>query len=46
MRLFLPSADRERGPHGLKEKALAMLFVRVLCIGKNSADAKRLMNYK
>lgn len=46
MRLFLPAADRERGPHGLKEKSLADLFVRILCLGKNSSDGQKLLKYK
>ncbi|XP_043277633.1 DNA ligase 4 [Venturia canescens] len=46
MRLFLPAVDRERGPHGLKQKTLADLFVRVFCLGKNSSDGKNLLKYK
>ncbi|XP_012285410.1 DNA ligase 4 [Orussus abietinus] len=46
LRLLLPQLERERGPHGLKEKTLANLYIRVFCFGKNSQNAKKLTNYK
>lgn len=46
MRLLLPQHERDRGPYGLKETALAKLYVRVLCLGKKSPDAHKLLNYK
>ncbi|XP_054011340.1 DNA ligase 4 isoform X2 [Hylaeus anthracinus] len=46
MRLILPHLERERGPHNLKEKSLANLYVRVFCLGKNSKDANYLIQYK
>ncbi|XP_028982209.1 DNA ligase 4 [Diachasma alloeum] len=46
LRLFLLKLDRERGPNGLKERSLAVLYIRVFCLGKTSPDAKKLLNYK
>nr|XP_034177241.1 DNA ligase 4 isoform X2 [Osmia lignaria] len=46
MRLILPHLERERGPHNLKEKSLAGLYIRVFCLGKNSKHAKKLLQYK
>lgn len=46
LRLLLPQHDRDRGPYGLKETALAKLYVRVLCLGKTSQDAQKLLHYK
>ncbi|XP_043255246.1 DNA ligase 4 isoform X1 [Colletes gigas] len=46
MRLLLPSRERERGAHNLKEKSLANLYVRVFCLGKGSKDANNLVQYK
>ncbi|XP_063983073.1 DNA ligase 4 isoform X1 [Diachasmimorpha longicaudata] len=46
LRLFLLKVDKERGPNGLKEKSLAVLYVRVFCLGKTSSNAKKLLNYR
>lgn len=46
LRLVLPDHDKERPMYGLKEKALAKLFIRVLNIGKDSGDANALMDWK
>ncbi|KAH0534504.1 DNA ligase 4 [Cotesia glomerata] len=45
MRLLLSTKDHERGPYGLKEKSLGILYVRVFCLG-NSDDAKQIINYR
>ncbi|XP_023248439.1 DNA ligase 4 [Copidosoma floridanum] len=45
-RLLLPSMERERGPYGLKSTHLSQLYVRVFCLGKNSANAEKLTSYK
>ncbi|CAK9814912.1 DNA ligase 4 [Anthophora quadrimaculata] len=46
LRLILPQLERERGSHNLKEKSLANLYIRVFCLGKNSKDALKLIQYK
>ena len=45
-RLMLPQLDRDRGSYGVKETMLAKLFVDMLKLGPNSADATRLKNYR
>ncbi|XP_069127951.1 DNA ligase 4-like [Argopecten irradians] len=46
MRLLLPHHEKERVAYGIKEHMLAKLLIEVLCLGKDSADANRLLNYK
>ncbi|KAI4490315.1 hypothetical protein M0802_010692 [Mischocyttarus mexicanus] len=46
LRLLLPDCDRERKSYNLKEKLLANIYIRVLCLGKSSKDAEKLKNYK
>ncbi|XP_046628908.1 DNA ligase 4-like isoform X1 [Neodiprion virginianus] len=46
LRLLLPQHDREREAYGLKETALAKLYVRVLALGQTSKDAQELLHYK
>ncbi|KAL8610583.1 hypothetical protein ACOMHN_006302 [Nucella lapillus] len=46
MRLLLPDLERERGAYGIKENGLARLMIKVLCLGKDSADAQSLLNYR
>ncbi|XP_076463012.1 LOW QUALITY PROTEIN: DNA ligase 4-like [Babylonia areolata] len=46
MRLLLPHLERERVAYGIKENGLARLMIKVLCLGKESADAQRLLNYR
>ena len=46
MRLLLPGLERERGPYGLKTKALTDLYLRTFCIGKKSREAQKLINYR
>ena len=43
---MLPQLDRDRGSYGVKETMLAKLFVDMLKLGPNSADATRLKNYR
>lgn len=44
MRLLVPEFERERGPYGLKETALAKRLINALCI--TGAEANRLLNFK
>nr|KAG5701196.1 hypothetical protein BaRGS_023305 [Batillaria attramentaria] len=46
MRLLLPHLERERMAYGIKENGLARLMIKVLCLGKDSPDAQRLLNYR
>lgn len=46
LRLLLPHRDRERSVYGLKEKALAKLYIRVIPLGKTDPDAMRLLYWK
>ncbi|XP_064490399.1 DNA ligase 4-like [Ornithodoros turicata] len=46
MRLLLPHLDKERPAYGIKETTLARLYIQVLALGKDSADAQKLLNYK
>lgn len=46
MRLLLPHLERERLAYGIKEHMLARLLIDVLCLGKDSADASKLLHYK
>ncbi|ESP05690.1 hypothetical protein LOTGIDRAFT_181463 [Lottia gigantea] len=46
MRLLLPHLDKERLAYGIKENMLAKLMIEVLCLGKDSPDATRLLNFK
>lgn len=46
MRLLIPHLEKERVAYGIKEHMLAKLLIEVLCLGKDSADAHRLLNYK
>ncbi|XP_071117642.1 DNA ligase 4-like [Haliotis cracherodii] len=46
MRLLLPHLEKERIAYGIKEHMLAKLMIEVLCLGKDSTDATRLLNYK
>ncbi|KAK7101253.1 DNA ligase 4-like [Littorina saxatilis] len=46
MRLLLPHLERERVAYGIKETGLARLMIKVLCLGKDSPDAQRLLNYR
>ncbi|CAB3983648.1 DNA ligase 4 [Paramuricea clavata] len=46
MRLLLPQFDKERPAYGMKEAALARHYIEILSIGKDSLDAKKLLNYK
>ncbi|CAH0388751.1 unnamed protein product [Bemisia tabaci] len=46
MRLLVPSLDRERGPYGIKEVKLAQIYVRILCLAKDSRDASKLQHFR
>ncbi|RZF41479.1 hypothetical protein LSTR_LSTR000193 [Laodelphax striatellus] len=46
LRLLLPQCDKDRGPYGLKEHALAQRFIRAFSLPKNGQDADRLMNFR
>ncbi|CAG0887522.1 unnamed protein product [Cyprideis torosa] len=46
MRLLLPYFDSERPAYGIKENKLAKLYIQILGLNKDSADAKRLLHYK
>ncbi|KAL1747949.1 DNA ligase IV-like protein [Schizophyllum fasciatum] len=46
LRLLLPHRDRERSVYGLKEKALAKLYIKVIPLNKNDQDAQRLLFWK
>ncbi|GLG98951.1 DNA ligase 4 [Gryllus bimaculatus] len=46
MRLLLPQLDRERGPYGVKEHTLAVIYIRILCLPKGEIDAEKLLNYR
>jgi DNA ligase-4 len=46
MRLMVPARDRDRAMYGLKEAAIAKLFIKIIGINKNSDDAYNLMNWK
>lgn len=45
-RLLLSHLDRDRGSYGIKENMLARRYIRVLGLAKESADARRLLNYR
>ncbi|XP_052777625.1 DNA ligase 4-like [Mya arenaria] len=46
MRLLLPHLEKERIAYGIKEHMFAKLLIEVLCLGKDSQDAQRLLNFK
>lgn len=46
IRLLIPSLDRARGAYGIKEASLAKLYIRILCLPKESSDATRLTTYR
>ncbi|XP_015178038.1 PREDICTED: DNA ligase 4-like [Polistes dominula] len=46
LRLLLPDCDRERKSYNLKQKLLVNIYIRVLCLGKSSKDAQKLINYR
>lgn len=46
MRLIIPEKDRDRAMYGLKEKAIAKVLIKLTRIGKDSDDAKHLLNWK
>lgn len=46
MRLIIPEKDRERAMYGLKEKTIAKILIKLTRIGKDSDDAKHMLNWK
>ncbi|KAH9935959.1 DNA ligase 4 [Epithele typhae] len=46
LRLILPQKDRERAVYGLKEKALAKLYIKLIPLGPYDPDAIRLTHWK
>ncbi|KAL5020930.1 hypothetical protein ScPMuIL_000085 [Solemya velum] len=46
MRLLLPHLEKERVAYGIKENMFARLLIEVLCLGKESPDAIKLLHYK
>lgn len=46
MRLLLPVIDKKRGAYGVKEAALAKLYIKILCLAKDSPDAQKLVNFR
>ncbi|GJE90990.1 DNA ligase 4 [Phanerochaete sordida] len=46
LRLILPQKDRERAVYGLKEKAIAKTYIRLIPLQKGDHDAIRLLNWK
>ena len=46
IRFLLPQLDRGRGAYGIKENSLSKLYVKVLCLPKNGADAQRLITFR
>ncbi|XP_016845791.1 DNA ligase 4 isoform X1 [Nasonia vitripennis] len=45
-RLLLPALERDRGPYGLQNKTLVAIYQRVFYLGKNSARADKLTNFR
>ena len=45
LRMLIPKADRERDAYGIKTKTLTTLYIRILCLNKNSDEAKKLSAY-
>ncbi|XP_013408972.1 DNA ligase 4-like, partial [Lingula anatina] len=46
LRLLLPHLERERAAYGIKENTLAKLYIEVLCLGKDSPAADKLIKYR
>ncbi|KIY47685.1 ATP-dependent DNA ligase [Fistulina hepatica ATCC 64428] len=46
LRLILPQRDRERPVYGLKEKALARLYIKMMGLPVADGDAKHLLQWK
>lgn len=46
IRLLLPHLERERVAYGIKEHTFAKLLIELMCLGKDSPDAHRLLNFK
>jgi DNA ligase-4 len=46
LRLILPQKDRERTMYGLKEKALAKAYIKLIPLQMKDPDAIRLLHWK
>ncbi|XP_049840177.1 DNA ligase 4-like isoform X4 [Schistocerca gregaria] len=46
LRLLIPKFDRERSAYGVKEHALAKIYIRILCLPKDGMDALKLLNFR
>ncbi|XP_049793144.1 DNA ligase 4 isoform X5 [Schistocerca nitens] len=46
LRLLVPKFDRERSAYGVKEHALAKIYIRILCLPKDGMDALKLLNFR
>ncbi|XP_049941540.1 DNA ligase 4 isoform X2 [Schistocerca serialis cubense] len=46
LRLLIPKFDRERSAYGVKEHALAKIYIRILCLPKGGMDAEKLLNFR
>ena len=46
LRLILPQKDRERAVYGLKEKNLATIYIKLIPLRRDDADAIRMLNWK
>ncbi|XP_065897200.1 DNA ligase 4-like isoform X2 [Dysidea avara] len=46
MRLLIPHLDKLRPAYGMKEVVLAKYYIEILNISKESADAKKLLNFR
>ena len=46
IRLMIPEVDRARGAYGIKEASLAKLYIRILCLPKESSDTSRLTTFR
>lgn len=46
IRLLLPERDRDRSVYGIKEQAIARVYIEVLGLDKHSEAAQRLLKWK
>ncbi|XP_050440237.1 DNA ligase 4 [Adelges cooleyi] len=46
LRCLLPALDKERGTYGVKEFMLGKMYVKILCLAKDSEDAQKLTNFR
>ncbi|XP_034236101.1 DNA ligase 4-like isoform X2 [Thrips palmi] len=46
VRLLVPELDFERRNYGVKETKLANIYIRILCLSKNSQEANKLLKFR